>query len=400
MRLCGLHYTIEHIPGEKNVWADIVSRWHARSVIGVAAVRTRSRQVVPVSDLSPLRPLADDDFAFPTPADILTAQQAAAREKSRLRVPLMTGEDGVVTIDERLWIPTSSTDLVARLFVVAHCGSQGHRGQEAMLLALKERFYIANMDSKVAKFVRQCLLCKHFKGPRQIPRPISPRGKNGLSHFCELFPCATPTAFVAAEALTMWYARYGMPATLLSDQGTHFRNETMKHLAARLKVELSFTPGFSPWLNGTVERLNKDVLQVFRALLMEYGLDQHEWPYLLPAVQANLNHTRFQSLAGHAPIEVCTALPASSALGPIVVPASAGRNECVVDLADFDDMIDQLRASLHDLHREVADAKERQRLRDMAAHNGTPANFDVGDYVLWSRIDQRLPNPPAIGAQV
>ncbi|GMG17270.1 unnamed protein product [Phytophthora fragariaefolia] len=60
-------------------------------------------------------------------------------------------------------------------------------------------------------------------------------------------------------------------------------------------------------------------------------------------------------------------------------------------------MIDQLRSSLHDLHREVADAKERQRLRDMAAHNGTPANFDVGDYVLWSRIDQRLPNRKLLG---
>ncbi|POM69904.1 Hypothetical protein PHPALM_13766 [Phytophthora palmivora] len=26
----------------------------------------------------------------------------------------------------------------------------------------------------------------------------------------------------------------------------------------------------------------------------------------------------------------------------------------------------------------------------MAAHRGTPCNFDVGDFVLWSRVDQRL----------
>ncbi|ETK81236.1 hypothetical protein F441_23036 [Phytophthora nicotianae CJ01A1] len=28
----------------------------------------------------------------------------------------------------------------------------------------------------------------------------------------------------------------------------------------------------------------------------------------------------------------------------------------------------------------------------MAAHKGNLAKFDVGDFVLWSRIDQRLPN--------
>ncbi|OWZ17017.1 hypothetical protein PHMEG_0009102 [Phytophthora megakarya] len=42
MRLWGLHYTIEHIPGEKNVSVDIISRWHAHDTISVAAVRTRS----------------------------------------------------------------------------------------------------------------------------------------------------------------------------------------------------------------------------------------------------------------------------------------------------------------------------------------------------------------------
>ncbi|OWY94570.1 hypothetical protein PHMEG_00035657, partial [Phytophthora megakarya] len=91
--------------------------------------------------------------------------------------------------------------------------------------------------------------------------------------------------------------------------------------------------------------------------------------YLLPAVQANLNHTRVQSLAGRAPIEVFTALPASSALDAIVVPATTARNQLV----------------------------ERQRTRDIVAHIGTPTNFDIGDFVLWSRIDQRLPNRKLLG---
>ncbi|KAG2956973.1 hypothetical protein PC119_g27487 [Phytophthora cactorum] len=49
-----------------------------------------------------------------------------------------------------------------------------------------------------------------------------------------------------------------------------------------------------------------------------------------------------------------------------------------------------LRRSLHGMHKKVQDEKEHRRVQDMAAHKGSMANFDVGDFVLWSRIDQRL----------
>jgi len=288
MRLCGLHYIIEHIAGEDNVWADITSRWHTREVVRVAAVQTRSRHVTPLAAMSPLRPLSDAEFVFPTMDDIRAAQDSAGREHSRLRVAL-DEVDGVLTAEGRPWIPNGAKELLAWIFVVAHAGAQGHRGQESMQALLQQRFWIARVVEKVAKFVRDCLLCKHVKGPRIISRPYGPTivatrrnealhwdflflgsgygdtayllvVKDELTHYCELIPCATPTSFVAAEALSMWCARYGIPEMLQSDQGTHFRNEVVTHLCARLKTEQVFTPVYSPWLNGTVERLNKDIL--------------------------------------------------------------------------------------------------------------------------------------------
>ncbi|OWZ03892.1 LOW QUALITY PROTEIN: hypothetical protein PHMEG_00024301 [Phytophthora megakarya] len=76
MRLWGLHYRIEHISGDTNVWADIISQWHTRqpNEIWVAAVRTRGRHTVPVQDLSALRPMMDANFVFPTVEDIAEAQ--------------------------------------------------------------------------------------------------------------------------------------------------------------------------------------------------------------------------------------------------------------------------------------------------------------------------------------
>ncbi|GMF46213.1 unnamed protein product [Phytophthora fragariaefolia] len=36
----------------------------------------------------------------------------------------------------------------------------------------------------------------------------------------------------------------------------------------------------------------------------------------------------------------------------------------------------------------------------MAAHRGTPCNFDVGDFVLWSQVDQRLTDNKLLGQWV
>ncbi|KAG2761574.1 hypothetical protein PC129_g20902 [Phytophthora cactorum] len=74
------------------------------------------------------------------------------------------------------------------------------------------------------------------------------------------------------------------------------------------------------------------------------------------------------------------------------MPATIDRDERVIDFTNVGEFVDRLRPSLHDIHQEVTDMKERQQLRDMAAHKGSPVNFEVGDLVLWSRIDQRLPN--------
>ncbi|POM74299.1 LOW QUALITY PROTEIN: Hypothetical protein PHPALM_8773 [Phytophthora palmivora] len=139
MRVCGLHYHIEHIAGDANVWSDIVSRWH---ILSRSLLFELGRHVVPVEELSALRPMMDAKFVFPTLEDIAEAQSTAGRERARLQVDLLE-EDGVLVADGRPW------DLLARILVVAHCGSQGHRGQEAMSFALKDRFFIAKLEDKI-----------------------------------------------------------------------------------------------------------------------------------------------------------------------------------------------------------------------------------------------------------
>ncbi|GMF57879.1 unnamed protein product [Phytophthora fragariaefolia] len=127
---------------------------------------------------------------------------------------------------------------------------------------------------------------------------------------------------------------------------------------------------------------------------MEYQLDTKEWPYLLPVVQANLNHTQLPSLSDKAPVELFTGLPPSSALDVIWNPHRSHADEQVdVDLSKpaIVNRLDDLRHSLQQMHKEVADIRERRRLQQMAAKKRAPCNFSEGDFVLWSRVDARLP---------
>ncbi|KAG3175220.1 hypothetical protein C6341_g9590 [Phytophthora cactorum] len=331
MRLCGLHYVIKHIAGEDNLWGDIVSRWHTHEVVRVTAVQTRSRHVAPLASISRLRPLSDDEFVFPTLVTFARRNRWLCKN---------------VPACESLWKRWMD-----------------HRGQVLMSTLLQQRFWITRVNEKVAKFIRECLLCKHVKGPRIIPRPYGP----------------THNATKRNEALHWDFlslgSGYGDTAYLLvaKDELAHYCSESQSPLyqtkavmCARMKIEQEFSPVYSPWINGTVERLNKDILQVLRVLLLEYDLDFHDFAQL---------------------------------------DAVIGRRDDVdfvraIDLDEVDEQAETLRRSLHGMHKKVQDEKERRRVQDVAAHKGSIANIDVGDFVLWSRIDQRLPDNKLLGQWV
>ncbi|OWZ10999.1 hypothetical protein PHMEG_00016043 [Phytophthora megakarya] len=72
MLLTGYIYTIEHIPGASNLWADIVSKWSRprernEATKKISHVRTRR-------PVSPLRPLEDNAFEWPTREALMEAQ--------------------------------------------------------------------------------------------------------------------------------------------------------------------------------------------------------------------------------------------------------------------------------------------------------------------------------------
>ncbi|POM59360.1 hypothetical protein PHPALM_31917 [Phytophthora palmivora] len=182
MKLMKYRYEIEYIDGESNTWADMLSRWagnHDPAVsLKVMQLRKRTRDVatgnhqqrkrrrrggnkpmasspqqmqVPSPRPQQLRPLDDTEFEWPTFTTIREIQQQHVHERPNS----VTGyaEKGLWIMD-KLWIPSNAHALVQRLLVVAHCGSQAHRGRDAMITCVRRYFAVRHLRARVDRFHR------------------------------------------------------------------------------------------------------------------------------------------------------------------------------------------------------------------------------------------------------
>ncbi|GMF14488.1 unnamed protein product [Phytophthora fragariaefolia] len=382
--MAGIRYVIEHIKGEDNLWADMVSRWGQRDTeladkpTAVMRATTRSPQ-----QTSMLRPLQDESFAWPSEAAIRQDQQ-----RCRADTLAPADEDGtcMFRVDGKRWIPTEAKELLQRIFVVAHCGTQGHRGADVMLSARPWG------PTSTASQRNQCLQVDYI----YLGASYGNDGnyvlvlKVELTHYCELVPADTPTSTVAATAILDWYKRFGLPKEWISDNGSHAKAQVMEELAGRLQASQKFVTVCTSWVNCTVKRVNRDLLQVLRVMLLELQVDTRNWHYHLPVIQANLNHSGVESLGGHAPVELFAGLPAASPLDSVVVPVDGIPRVLSMDPAQIEQQLEKPRLHLRELHTEVTDRKERKRLVNMARASDHTCNFVCGDFVLWPRIDKRF----------
>ncbi|KAE8963590.1 hypothetical protein PR003_g29766 [Phytophthora rubi] len=216
--------------------------------------------------------------------------------------------------------------------------------------------------------------------------------KDHATHYCELVVADTADSVVTTEALLAWYSRFGLPPEWVSDQGTHFKNEVIAELCRRLKTHQPFTPTYSPWVNGSIERVNRDILQVVRTMILAYKIGYKDWAYLVPMIQSNLNHSPVPSLGNRAPVELFTGLQCPTPLMEFYLPDGDGLQD--VPASDqIDNYLANLRSSLQMMHCDVENRRLKQRPLNKKRERGENlVNFAEGDYVLRSRVDEKHGN--------
>ncbi|KAE8996877.1 hypothetical protein PR002_g19194 [Phytophthora rubi] len=127
-------------------------------------------------------------------------------------------------------------------------------------------------------------------------------------------------------------------------------------------------------------------------MILEYKISYKDWVYLVPMIQANLNHTAVPSLGNRAPVELFTGLECPTPLREFYLPDS-GELQTVPDSAQIDEYLAELRSSLQVMHNAVEDQKLKQRLLNKKRERGDNlVNFAEGDFVLRSRVDEKHKN--------
>lgn len=400
VRMSIYNYVCIHIKGEDNVWADLLGRWSAPPTL---------RRIIKIPVLASS---SNAEFDWPSQNAVINVQSEYIDH-----IPDNMHQDGDLWKNTAgaVWIPEQAEELQLRICIAAHTGTGGHRGQEATEIAIRRCYFWPTLTVDVRLFVKACIHCISTTGGEKVPRPFGPAlhgnaandllqfdyiemgpGRNGekyililrddFSGYAWFFPFDAANAENSANAILEWSAAFTVPAGLMSDGGSHFKNETVRLVTRGLRVPHHFTLPYTPWSNGGVERMGKEVLRLFRAILSELQMRQNEWPDLVQVVQSALNSSPSPQRKNIAPVTIFTGLDPKTPVNSfkraetgVVMNMTDAQQERSMNLTAVQERL----ANIHPLVQNTLHAN-RKRARE-AASNGKLANFTEGDYVLVAR---------------
>ena len=192
-----------------------------------------------------------------------------------------------------------------------HAGSTGgHFGLKKTSAAVQSRSYWPSWSSDVESYIRRCTACTQYhRGalPKQavLQNPIAeepwervsiditglhPKSSrqnvyiltlvDHFSKWAEAISIPKHTATTVAKALMVnVFARFGLPAEILTDRGTNFESELFTQLLKWLEVDKLRTTAYKPSTNGVVERFHKTLNTILGKL---FSSNQRDWDERLP----------------------------------------------------------------------------------------------------------------------
>ena len=196
----------------------------------------------------------------------------------------------------------------------------------------------------------------------------------------ELAATKDATSESAIRAIvTNWICRYGVPKSIVSDNGKHFTSHEFKETCGRLKVKLRHSTTYHPQGNGTVERRFRDVARMVRV----FSNAGREWDETLPHIMFLSRNIR-NSTTGYAP--------------SMLIYGSAIRNPIDLDgnFLQFQDQHTELARTmcrLNHVEQFVADKKLKlfQGSEEAYKQRFPDVDFQVGQSVMIRRDGSEKP---------
>ncbi len=276
-----------------------------------------------------------------TPSDLEEAQredvqllpfwQAAEADKDGFHVGKgllrHCSEDDWGDMRDQLVVPTRH-----RLDIIemAHGAKlSAHLGNKRTAKKILRDFYWPGVTRDVTAFCKSCEGCQRGSRTAVARAPLQPlpvmeepfrrvaidivgplqRTKQGnkfvltLMDFATRYPEAIPLrktdAATVAEALCHIFTRLGLPQEILSDQGSNFRSDLMKQVAAILGIDRIQTSPYHPQTNGMLERFHATL----KSMIRKSSQEKSEWDRYLPYACFAFRDTT-HSATGYTPFQL------------------------------------------------------------------------------------------------
>ena len=179
----------------------------------------------------------------------------------------------------------------------------------------------------------------------------------------------------------------------MTDGARHFDNKLSKALCAALGIKHHITSPYMSFSNGSVERVNREVLQLFKLLLRDKNLPTSEWPNLLPMVMSVINDTKAKRLGNLSPKQIYMGIDAKDPFQYMFTPETEF-SYVPVNEEEFKNQAEALLQSLEAFHRplhglikKIQKQNNKNHIRTSLLGKRKSPNADEG-------LVHRTPNDP------
>jgi hypothetical protein len=206
-----------------------------------------------------------------------------------------------------------------------------------------------------------------------------------LTNYTQLYPIKSENALQVAQSLQHWFASFGVPRVLHSDQSPGFKNKVLAELVRVSKMEHHLVTAHSSWSNGKVERRMLDLGEAIRRWLSEYKMDLDEWETLVPMLQSLLNCSPTSANNGKSPLWAFVGLPAPRPLDHFLGRNDEWRHiklpksERFAVAQQWADQISKREVMLHEYQEQLVSIRQEKQAKTRGVH---PVTFGLGDWVM------------------
>ena len=297
LRMMKLNYTIQHVPGKFLYIADALSRAPTQETPTVDEVATKNEVEIFIDAITQQLSASSNKLQVYQKAqheDAICNQvigycKSTWPQKHSVKAELkpywqncdkFSLCNNLLLFGSRIVVPKQ---LQRQTLEKIH---HGHQGINRCNLRIKSSVWWPSISHEMEAFIKQCPHCKQFAIPPREPMissplPSYPWEKVGadlfeldktsylivvdyFSRFPEVIRLTSTTSKSVITALKSIFSRYGVPATLLSDNGPQFCSAEMKEFSKSYCFDhVTSSPHYAQ-SNGMVERTVRTVKQLLK----------------------------------------------------------------------------------------------------------------------------------------